>query len=196
MQIRGACVGPQLIAAFFIPSLAILSLKDMGADTLICTLHGDALRMVCLRSDRHYMGLSQAARSLGLPGRLRKRLQRLDDAFAVVRHITAPLAAGLLEDIEKFFEDGSDWQDKALRKGHDLTKLGKEDLEGKHSREPEVRCADDDDELDLGADLQPKGKTKTDVPLDKNPAEQDSDSLELHLNKEKSDFGRGGSTRK
>ena len=68
-------------------------------EVLIAELHGQALREVCQHSGRHFSGLSQAARALPLPSRMRKKLQRLDVAFAVVRHTTGPSCENFMAEL-------------------------------------------------------------------------------------------------
>ena len=71
-----------------------------GAETLVGSLHGQALRRVCASSGQHFQGLSQACRALRLPGRVQKRLRRLDEAFAVMRHITEPFMVSFLDELD------------------------------------------------------------------------------------------------
>ena len=71
-----------------------------NAEALVGRLHGCALRLLASHADQHYTGIAQASRSLPLSGRMRKKLQRLDSAFAVLRHITEPYVEHFLADLE------------------------------------------------------------------------------------------------
>ena len=68
-------------------------------------LHGAALRRLAAAQGRHFEGLQQASRIAKaknlLPDKLAKRLQRVDVAFNVLRHITGPSADQLLHDLDK-----------------------------------------------------------------------------------------------
>eukprot|EP00929_Paragymnodinium_shiwhaense_P089181 TRINITY_DN49383_c0_g1_i1.p1 TRINITY_DN49383_c0_g1~~TRINITY_DN49383_c0_g1_i1.p1 ORF type:complete len:347 (+),score=41.19 TRINITY_DN49383_c0_g1_i1:64-1104(+) len=68
----------------------------MDAPALIANLHGQMLRMLCNEMRIHFVGLRSAAAHARRRGLLSnqtvKRLGRLDDAFAVTRHISAPYA--------------------------------------------------------------------------------------------------------
>ena len=61
---------------------------------------GLCLRTMAGHAGSHFQGLEAAARSLRIQGPLRKRLQRVDAAASLLRHITAPWVAGLLLDLE------------------------------------------------------------------------------------------------
>ena len=70
-----------------------------SAEALVGKLHGQVLRLMALHSGKHFAGVAQAARSLPLAGRTKKRLQRLDAAFTVLRHITQPFADQFLKEV-------------------------------------------------------------------------------------------------
>ena len=70
-----------------------------SAEALVGKLHGQVLRLMALHSGKHFAGVAQAARSLPLAGRTKKRLQRLDAAFTVLRHITQPFADQFLQEV-------------------------------------------------------------------------------------------------
>eukprot|EP00975_Prorocentrum_lima_P065605 12904393-Prorocentrum_lima.AAC.1 len=64
---------------------------------LIASCHGDCFRMACTAMSSDFMGLTIASRALfkrGLiDGKMANRLQHLDTAFAVVRHINSAKVA-------------------------------------------------------------------------------------------------------
>eukprot|EP00973_Karenia_brevis_P066777 9283802-Karenia_brevis.AAC.1 len=62
----------------------------MDAATIIAQLHAQLLRMLSQTAGVPFQGLSQAARfkPLGLSSSLRRKLNQLDDAHNVCRHIT------------------------------------------------------------------------------------------------------------
>ena len=76
---------------------------SLSAPQLILGLHGDALRSLSDAMGVHPQGLGAIARAAlrgkRISGRTCKRLTRLDDAFAVVRHITASYASGFLAEL-------------------------------------------------------------------------------------------------
>ncbi len=63
------------------------------AATLVADLRGECLRDISHSAGRHFQGLRSAAaflrRGMLAPPAMIKKLVRFDDAFAVVRHITA-----------------------------------------------------------------------------------------------------------
>ena len=79
----------------------------LSSEALVCTLHGEALRLMAATAQRHFQGVAQAARSLPLSGRMRKKLLRLDAAFAVLRHISQPYVDTLMKDLAAELADAS-----------------------------------------------------------------------------------------
>ena len=73
------------------------------AAALVSQVHGDVLRLVALRTGRHFTGLTEAATFLRVhwnsPSALSRKLRNIDAAFAVVRHITQPSCCQLLEEL-------------------------------------------------------------------------------------------------
>ena len=69
-------------------------------EALVAELHGKILRIVCLHAGRHFQGSHQAVRALGLPNRMMKKLQRLADAHAVIRHIGQPYMDGMANELQ------------------------------------------------------------------------------------------------
>ena len=53
------------------------------------------MRALAEHMDKHFAGLSMAARA----AQRAKKLKQVDDAFNVLRHITAPSATGLLQEL-------------------------------------------------------------------------------------------------
>ena len=72
----------------------------MDSGALVADLHGRVLRLISLELGVHFEGLRSAAaicrRRRLLSSQAVKRLERLDHAFALTRHITAPSAAEFL----------------------------------------------------------------------------------------------------
>jgi hypothetical protein len=75
----------------------------LGAAQLIFQLHGEVLRGVAAREGQHFQGLRSAAGYLRRRGRISnqsaKKLVRVDDAFAVVRHISEASVSAFLENL-------------------------------------------------------------------------------------------------
>jgi len=88
--------------------------------SLIAECHGEALRMLCDHAKVHYSGLTVAARIVNRSGaidaRLRRKLEVLDNAYAVVRHITQVSCSTLLEEVStRLEEDARESEDRAQR---------------------------------------------------------------------------------
>ena len=70
---------------------------------IIFELHGELLRSLAAGLGMHFAGLGIAARVARrrrvIDDRLCKKLRRVEDAFNVLRHITEPSAAALVEDL-------------------------------------------------------------------------------------------------
>ena len=79
------------------------ALPVADAASLLQQLHGQLLRLCCTHSGTHFEGLAVAGRRLAARGklsrRLQKKLQALDTAAAWVRHVSAPLCAGLVHEV-------------------------------------------------------------------------------------------------
>ena len=64
---------------------------------MLAELHGDLLRRLSGVTNEDYEGLGVAARRVAhrglIDGRMRKRIERIDMAFSVVRHLTGPKVA-------------------------------------------------------------------------------------------------------
>ena len=72
----------------------------MDSAALVAACHSEALRKLASFHDRHFQGLAAASRYKNvLPAALRKRLLRLDAAFQVNRHITAPYVRDLVDEL-------------------------------------------------------------------------------------------------
>ena len=86
---------------FFVCSSSFPSLQvgGMAAGGLVLDAHGRCLRVLSASAQRHFEGLSQAARTLKLPSPLRRRLRDLDAAAAYVRHITVPRVQSLEDEV-------------------------------------------------------------------------------------------------
>ena len=80
------------------------------AHLLIFETHASALRLLSECSGMHFSGLEAAGRHYRrkMPGAFWKKLQRLDHAFALVRHITAPGARDFLEAIQQAITAGGE----------------------------------------------------------------------------------------
>ena len=71
------------------------------ASLLVGEAYCSALRMLAAHHGVHYQGLSSASRQVpGLSPSLRRRLQRLDAAYQIVRHITQPYVEKMLQEIQ------------------------------------------------------------------------------------------------
>lgn len=76
-------------------SLVVLS-PLMDASSLLLAAHGDLLRLLCCRADRHYEGLPAAARSQWpLLSATRNKVHRLDTARALLRDVLSVLLRDL-----------------------------------------------------------------------------------------------------
>mmetsp|Transcript_102803 Transcript_102803/g.296004 ORF Transcript_102803/g.296004 Transcript_102803/m.296004 type:complete len:334 (+) Transcript_102803:84-1085(+) len=83
------------------------------AAALILDCHGHCLRMAAEISGQHFQGLSVVGRRLRLPSHLCKKLQRLDAAAALVRHITAPSVKGFLLELRQSLAASAHCGDRA-----------------------------------------------------------------------------------
>jgi hypothetical protein len=100
------CGEPPLRLCLPVRTLARRLAMAGGAGTLVLESHGALLRLLAKASGRHVTGLSQASCSLqGMPLRLKKRLQRLDLACAIVRHITQPYVEELTKEVTLFLDN-------------------------------------------------------------------------------------------
>ena len=73
----------------------------MTAVQLLLDCHGQLLRELSVASGRHFQGLAQAARtSPWLSTRTRRRLRELDCTAAFIRHVTKPLIADFVSEVE------------------------------------------------------------------------------------------------
>ena len=85
------------------PSLVPPCLLRAMAAALVADLHGQLLRELAAGSGIHFVGLRAAAahyrRARLIDNRLSKQLTRLDDTFAVIRHITDVSAKKLVQDV-------------------------------------------------------------------------------------------------
>ena len=74
-------------------------------ELLVLQLHGHLLRLIASRSGSHFQGLSQAARCLRQSGQispnLGKKLQQVDAAYNLIRHITSISVQAFSENIER-----------------------------------------------------------------------------------------------
>ena len=81
---------------------------ELSASVLIGQTHGDALRLLAWRTGKHFQGLAHPARKVsGLSTRMRRRLQCLDMAHSLVRHITTVSAKSFLEELASELEAGT-----------------------------------------------------------------------------------------
>ena len=91
---------------------------------LIFSLHGELLRLISWEMGAHFAGLEQAARtariSRRLSPRLCRKLQKVDVAFALVRHVTTVSCGALLREVVDDFEEA-----KAAPAGPPADKLNK-----------------------------------------------------------------------
>jgi len=89
--VRAPCFGPSLASS--------VSDLVMEAALLIAEVHGWLLRELSLASG-HYMGLSQAARGhRHLPAAMKRKLNHLDIAHNLCRHITRPLIENFCSEV-------------------------------------------------------------------------------------------------
>ena len=76
---------------------------------LVADLHGRLLRRLAAHMDQHFAGLTVASRAAHRRGlinnKIAKKLKQVDDAFNVLRHITAPSVAGLLAELNGLLVD-------------------------------------------------------------------------------------------
>ena len=82
------------------PSPTTTARATMDAASLIAAYHGQLLRMLSDATGRHSQGLSQAAKVARVPSLLRRRLQRLEIAFHITRHVTTAYLDQLARDVE------------------------------------------------------------------------------------------------
>ena len=77
---------------------------------LLCLLHGEVLRLLADRCDRHFEGISSGARWAKRAGFINAsvaaRLYKLDVAFQVTRRLTRPRATALLEQLDSTLPHG------------------------------------------------------------------------------------------
>jgi hypothetical protein len=71
---------------------------------LLADVHGDAFRCLCTRMDKDFVGLTVASRHARRAGlitqTMAKKLERLDSAFSVVRHLSRPKVNCFLMDLK------------------------------------------------------------------------------------------------
>ena len=71
------------------------------AAALVTEAYGQSLRLLAAHHGVHYQGLAAAARKVpGLSPSLRRRLQRLDTTYQIVRHITEPYISQMMTELE------------------------------------------------------------------------------------------------
>ena len=84
----------------------------MDAATLVQLCYGQALRSLCLRTERHFEGLAQAARQARRCGLLTndivKKLVRLDTAYQVNGQIAEPSVKTLVANLSVLLNVGAD----------------------------------------------------------------------------------------
>ena len=73
----------------------------MDSAALIAAYHGKLLRQLSDAIGRRSQGLSQAAKVAQVPSLLRRRLQRLEIAFHITRHVTTAYLDQLARDVEE-----------------------------------------------------------------------------------------------
>ena len=163
------------------PGLAILgvmSVIDLACDVnaLLSFLHGDCLRMLSAHMDSTFEGLGAAARiarrNCVIDERLYKILVRVDVAFAVVRHISAPkcyqvrhdlrtLLGGLRENqiqSNRFRMCGLDDIDGDPFDCHNRDKPKQERREGEKTKEDEAEAKT---EQEVAKEVEQEAETKT-----------------------------------
>jgi len=79
----------------------------MGAVELLAYGHGQALRMLAAASSHHCTGLAQAARHSKLDNSLKRKLVKLDVAFAYIRHVTEPGMSDFLRTLSLALDSAS-----------------------------------------------------------------------------------------
>ena len=85
--------------------MALRSAPVQDAAALVVAVHGSALRLLAMKTGRHFTGLEQASRSCSmLPSRLKKRLVVVDHAFSLIRHITEPSVGQSLAELDAAIE--------------------------------------------------------------------------------------------
>ena len=91
-----------------------------SSEMLILELHGRLLRTVAIEVGQHFQGLAQAARVLKRTGRISSatanKLLKLDNAYNLVRHITAISVSRFEADLFSELRTSP----KATRDDHDL----------------------------------------------------------------------------
>ena len=84
----------------------------MRPELLVADLHGMLLRLISERAGCHFQGLSSASRFLKSTGRINnataKKLARIDNAYNVVRHITACSVENFVAELTKGFDSSQD----------------------------------------------------------------------------------------
>ena len=92
-------------------SMSAMPAPSLVSSSLVCDLHGLLLRLIAVETGMHFSGLRSAAahcrRQRLLPNTVAKKLARIDDAFAVVRHITVVSAEQFVEDVQRTLRNGS-----------------------------------------------------------------------------------------
>ena len=89
---------------FSLPPSAWLRAMAATATMMLAELHGSCFRRLCAALGRHHEGLAVAARHARrqrlLPGPICKKLERVDVAFALVRHLTTVKVNDFLSDLD------------------------------------------------------------------------------------------------
>ena len=78
-------------------------MAGLDATALILQAHGEALRLIADSTGQHFQGLAQASRTLrkqGLPSNVARKLQHLDAAASLARHITSVSLRNFLADLQ------------------------------------------------------------------------------------------------
>ena len=78
-------------------------MAGLDSTTLILQAHGEALRLIADSTGQHFQGLAQASRTLrkqGLPSNVARKLQHLDAAASLARHITSVSLRNFLADLQ------------------------------------------------------------------------------------------------
>ena len=107
------------------PVGSIVSLS-MDAASLVFHAHGEALRRLAVACRFHPQGLTEAARKCRkLSNPLKRRLERLDTTFCVLRHITGPYIENLIDDVDRELNGGGCREEKmkkslAIKGGQNL----------------------------------------------------------------------------
>lgn len=80
------------------------SVGKMDAAGPIAHARGASLRALCFLGGREFQGLSQALRMAFRDPLLRRRPERLDVAYNINRHISAPGVAALIREVERLVD--------------------------------------------------------------------------------------------